>query len=390
MTTHDKDKDQDQDRDRDITRITTMAGDPAWLVTGYHAVRSFFADDRLGRSHPRPEEAPRLFETSLIGRPSGSFETEREDHVRMRRTLSRAFSARRMERLRPRVQVLVDSLLDDLLERTPPADFHEAFSFPLPALVISELLGVPAQDRERFRVWSEELAHRTDRARADSGMASLRDYLGDLVDHKRRHPAQDVISDLVAAADERGELTQEEIVGFSLLLLFAGHVTTATAIDKGVMLFDLHPEQRSALRADPDLAPGAVEEILRATFPVEEGTGSSTAGTSRYAHTDIACAEMTIRTGDLVILARGPANQDDRVFADPNRFDIRRQDNPHVAFGHGPHYCLGAPLARIELQVAFATISRRVPTLRLAVPVTELRRRTDLVIGTLTGLPVTW
>ncbi|GAA5027647.1 cytochrome P450 [Actinopolymorpha pittospori] len=376
----------------DITQITTAAGDPAWLVTGYDAVRSLFADSRLGRSHPRPDEAPRLFETALVGSPSGTFETEHADHLRMRRALSKAFSARRMEALRPRVQVLVDSLLDDLLERTPPVDFHEAFSFPLPALVISELLGVPTQDRDRFRVWSEDMAHRTDRAKADAGLQSLLTYLDDLVKVKRRQQAQDVISDLVAAADQTGELTQKEIVGFSMLLLFAGHVTTATALEKGIMLLDLHPEQRAALWGDPDLAAGAVEEILRAPFPIPETTTtrSGSAGTPRYARADIACTEQTIRAGDLVVLARGAANQDDRVFTEPNRFDVRREDNPHLAFGHGPHYCLGAPLARIELQVAFATIPRRVPTLRLAVPAAEIERRTDLVIGALTELPVTW
>jgi cytochrome P450 len=374
----------------DIAQITTAAGDPAWLVTGYDAVRSLFADSRLGRSHPRPDEAPRLFETALVGRPSGTFETEHADHLRMRRALSKAFSARRMEGLRPQVQALVDSLLDDLLEQTPPVDFHEAFSFPLPALVISELLGVPTQDRDSFRVWSEDMAHRTDRAKADAGLQSLLAYLRDLVEVKRRQPTQDVISDLVAAGDQRGELTQKEIVGFSMLLLFAGHVTTATALEKGIMLLDLHPEQRAALWGDPDLAPVAVEEILRAPFPIPETTRSGSAGTPRYARADIACAEQTIRAGDLVVLARGAANQDDRVFTEPNRFDVRREDNPHLAFGHGPHYCLGAPLARIELQVAFATIPWRVPTLRLAVPSAEIERRTDLVIGALTGLPVTW
>lgn len=378
-----------------IERITTSAGDPAWLVTGYEAVKRLFADPRLGRSHPDPDRAARISAASVIGRPTGDPATERADHARMRRMLSRAFSARRMEHLRPRVQAHVETLLGELAARTPPADFHEAFSFPLPALVISELLGIPAEDREAFRRWSEDMADMTDGARANAGSAALGEYVGRIVEQKRlehrsARPGEDVISDLVAAADERGELSPAEIVRYSITLLFAGHVTTAMVIDKGIALLDTCPEQREALWRDPSLAAKAVEEILRAPFPSPDMASWQAGGTPRYANTDIEIGDVTVRAGDLVLLGRPAANQDERVFTDPHRFDIHRDEQPHLAFGHGPYFCLGAPLARIELQAVFETLPLRLPTLRLAVPAEQLRRRTDLLFGKLTALPVTW
>jgi cytochrome P450 len=372
-----------------VTRTTTPAGDPAWLVTGYATVRAALADPRLGRSHRRPEQASRLSAASPIGAPAGDPDTERADHVRMRRALAGAFSARRIARLRPRVQERVDGLLDGLLAMAPPVDLHEVFSFPLPALVITELLGVPAADAPLFRAWSEDMAHMTDRPRAEAATAALRDYLAGLVADKRRRPGEDTITDLVAAAD-RGAISEAEVVGYSMALLFAGHVTTATAIDKGVLLLHDSPDQRDALARDPALVPGAVEEILRAPFPIAAAAAWRIGGTPRYASADLDLAGTTIREGDLVLLGRQAADQDELVFPDPQRFDIGRADNPHLAFGHGPHYCLGAPLARLELQVVFGTLPRRVPTLRLAVPAEDLRRRTDVLHATLAALPVTW
>lgn len=378
------------DDQQSITRTTTSAGSPAWLVTGYDAVKDLFGDPRLGRSHPDPDHAPRLSAASVITRPVGNVDTERADHARMRRVLGKAFSARRMERLRPRVQTLVDRLLDEMCAGRPPADFHESFSFPLPALVISELLGVPPEDLESFRTWSEDMAHMTDQARSESGLQNLRGYMSGLVERKRRHPGEDVISDLLAATDQHGALSEAEIAGHSITLLFAGHVTTAMAIDKGIALLDTNPDQREALWRDPSLTSSAVEEILRAPFPGSSDAVWRAGGTPRYATADIRIGDVTIKAGDLVLLGRPAANQDERIFPRPDRFDIDREPNPHLSFGHGAHYCLGAPLARIELHAVFSAIPRRVPTLRLAVPVEQLRRRADLLFGKLAELPVTW
>lgn len=380
-----------------VRQVTTPAGDPAWLVTGHDDVKALLADPRLGRSHPEPERAARYARSAIFGGPmGGSPAEERGHHAAMRQLLAPAFSARRMASLRPRVQALVDRLLDDLARRTPPADFHEAVSFPLPALVICDLLGVSREDRERFRRWSDDAAHTTDAARSRTGLAALHGYMRDLLARKRREPAEDVLSDLVAAqAHAPGLFPDEAAVELAAGLLFAGHETTVAAIDKGVVLLLTHPEQREALERDPALLPGAVEEILRLPgpwpdHPTAPGTPGKAGGLPRYANAEIEIGGVTIAAGDLVLLGLQEANLDGRVFGAPAAFEPAREPNPHLTFGHGPRYCIGAPLARIELQALFGTLFRRFPTLRLAVPVEALRPRTELLTGGLAELPVAW
>jgi pentalenolactone synthase len=373
-----------------VRKVRTPAGDPAWLVTGHQLVRALLTDPRLGKSHPDPERAPRASESAIFGRPQGSPETEREDHARMRRLLGPLFSVRRMEHLRPRVQTALDTLLDELEARGAPADFHEAIAFPLPALVICELLGVPYADRDDFRRWSDEVGDTADGARSQAGLSSLFQYMRELVGRKRQHPADDVISALTAAAGQDASLSDGEVARLAAGLLFAGHATTVAAIDRGVVLLLTSPEQSETLQRDAALVGPAVEEILRSPEPFHSEREARVGGLSRYAGEDIEVGEATILAGDLVLLGLRGANQDPRVFSDPERFEITRDDNPHVAFGHGPHFCLGAPLARVELQVVFGTVLRRLPTLRLAVPVEELRARTGRLTGGLVELPVTW
>ncbi|MEO3873533.1 cytochrome P450 [Nonomuraea sp. B12E4] len=372
-----------------ITRLITPAGDPAWLVTGYEEVKQLFSDPRLGRSHPVPERAAQLVRSPVLTQSLVTGDTEQADHQRMRRLLSKAFSARRMAALQPRVATLVEQAVEELLERTPPVDFHDAFSFPLPAMVICQLLGVPEDDRDDFRAWCEDMAQVNDRVRAESGSAKLRDYLIELVRHKRSRPGSDVISDL-AAAEARAELTRHEVIKYSTMLLFAGHVTTATAIDKGIVLLHENPHQWEALRRDPSLVPPAVEEILRSSLPAGDQAARPEYGPLRYANADFDLAGVTIKAGDLVVLSGPLANLDERVFPDPHRFDIGREDNQHLAFGRGTYFCLGAPLARIELRAVFTTLPRHLPRLRVAIPVERLRRHTGLIHTALTELPVTW
>jgi pentalenolactone synthase len=383
--------------DDSVRRVTTPAGDPAWLVTGYAAVKALLADPRLGRSHPAPERAARYSAAAIFGGPMGSPASEGGDHARMRHLLAPAFSAQRMARLRPRVQALVDGLLDVLGQSPPPADFHEAVSFPLPALVICELLGVPSADREEFRRWSDDAADMTDAARSRAGLARLQGYVRGLVEHKRRRPAEDVLSDLVRAQEYAPDaFTDDHVATLAAGLLFAGHETTVAAIDTGVVLLLTHPDQREALRRDPALVPRAVEEILRqpGLEPAPPGDPARSdlpaRGLPRYTNADVEVGGATIRAGDLVLLALQDANTDGRVFPAPEAFDVTREPNPHLTFGHGPRYCLGAPLARVELQTLFGTLLRRFPTLRLAVPVEALRPRSHLLTGGLTALPVTW
>jgi pentalenolactone synthase len=374
-----------------IRRVTTPAGDPAWLVTGYDDVKALLSDPRLGRSHADPQRAARISQSAIFGGPMGHPSTEAAEHARTRRLLAPAFSARRMARLRPRVTAIIADLLDALANQTRPADFHEAVSFPLPALVICELLGVPYADREDFRRWSDDAAHLTDAARSQAGLMQLWQYMRTLVDRKQAEPGDDVISDLVAAAAADPELTVDGIAMLSAGLLFAGHETTVTAIDRGVTLLLIHPGQADALRHDPALIEPAVEEILRSWLPMRtSGTDEQAAGLPRYANTDFSFGGATIQTGELVMLGLRQANLDEQLFPEPDRFDVHRTRHPHLTFGHGPRFCVGAPLARIELHMLFAALLDRFPTMRLAVPVESLRGRDELLTGGLVELPVTW
>jgi cytochrome P450 len=378
-----------------IRRVTTPAGHPAWQVVDYDEVKLLLADPRLGRSHPDPENAPRLSSAAILGGPTGDPETEAEEHARMRRLLSPAFSARRMARLQPRIRQIVAELLDQMLTRTPPVDFHEAISFPLPALVICELLGVPFEDRERFRRWSDDAGHMTDPERANAGLQQLWEYMRSLVERKQVEPGEDVISLLVAAGrEDTPDGSTMDVDGISLLaagLLFAGHETTVTAIDRGMALLFANPDQRAELFGDAELTAGAVEEILRAAMPLPDvEVRERDIGLPRYANADIELGDVTIRAGDLVLLGLQVANRDENRFPQPEQFDVRRTQNPHLTFGYGPRFCLGAPLARLELNELFTALPQRCPDLRLAVPVEELRPRDEFLTGGLAELPVTW
>lgn len=231
----------------------------------------------------------------------------------------------------------------------------------------------------------------TDRVRSGAGLARLQRYMRDLLGHKRREPGEDVLSDLVAAqAHAPGVFTDAHMAQLAAGLLFAGHETTVVAIDKGVLLLLANPAAREALTRDPALVPRAVEEILRLPMPIRAPVPVPAGGLPRYANTDIAIDDITIRAEELVLLGLQEANMDARVFPAPEAFDVSRADNPHLTFGYGRHYCIGAPLARIELQVVFGTLFQRFPTLRLAVSAADLRPRTHLLTGGLTALPATW
>jgi pentalenolactone synthase len=364
-----------------MARVRTPAGDEAWHVTRYAELKQLLGDSRLGRSHPDPAHAPRISDSILFGGPSENYETEHADHERMRTLLTPFFSARRMNALRPRVEALVDELLDALAARTPPVDLHEALSFPLPVLVICELLGVPYEDRDQFRAWSQGMADLHDRQRASVALTSLIGYMGQLVARKRAQPGDDVISGLCAAED--GTIADDQVAFLAAVLLFAGHETTVVRIDLGTLLLLANPDQQRALLQEPSLVTTAVEEILRAS-----ATGGG--GLPRYPRAVIEIGGVTMPAGDAVLLDIGAANHDERAFEDPERFDVARRPNAHLAFGYGPRFCIGAPLARIELQAVFERLGPRFPTLRLAVPIDQLETRDDLLTGGLVELPVTW
>ncbi|WP_440102567.1 cytochrome P450 [Streptosporangium sp. H16] len=361
-----------------VHEVRTQVGHDAWLVTGYEQVRRLLDDDRLGRAHPDPPNAARSGESVLFGGPHGDYDSERADHVRMRSLLQPHFSAGRMRALRPRVEALTAGLLDELARREPPVDLNEALALPLPIAVICELLGVPYADRARFRAWSQAAGDVRDRTRSEQGLAELFTYGRHLVARKRDRPGDDVISHLCA----KEGVDDDEAAMLSMALLFAGHETTVVAIGMGALLLLANPDQWQALRKDPGLVDDAVEEILRTP---SAGGG----GIPRYARTDLAIGGVTIAAGQLVLLDIDAANHDATVFADPERFDVTRRA-AHLAFGHGARYCIGAPLARIELRAVFSQLITRFPTMRLAVPIEELTVRAAVLTGGLVDLPITW
>lgn len=367
-----------------VTRVRTPAGDLGWLVLRHEEVRTLLANADLGRSHADPARAPRFTNAAVVGGPTGNDPAaDRADHARRRMVQNRSFSVRRMELLRPRIEAIVDELLDGLAASAPPRDLHQALSFPLPVLVICELMGVPYEDRDDFRRWSDGSVQLRDRAAAAEAGEQLRAYMRGLIVERRRRRGEDVISDLVAACDDEGRLTEDEVVTLATGLLFAGHETTVARIDLGTLLLLTRADQRELLARDPSLAPRAVEEILRVS--------TTTIGVApRYALADIEIAGVTIRTGDLVLLGLDVANRDERAFPDPDRFDITRERNPHLSFGYGFRFCLGAPLARVELQAVFGRLFQRFPTLRLGVPPERIRERSHLLTGGVEELPVTW
>lgn len=362
-----------------ITRVRTRVGGEVWLVSGYEDARKLFADSRLGRSHPEPEKAARVSGSALLGGPQGESATEKADNERMRKLFMPSFSARRMKALSDHVGALVDERLEHLAGLTPPADLHAELSFPLPVLVICQLLGVPFEDRDYFSGVSARMGDVADEAKGMAAREELSAYMAGLIERKRHEPGEDVLSDLAGVLDDDGRIAQ--LAGG---LLFAGHETTVNRIDYGVLFLEANPDQLALLKADPGRAPAAVEEILRMASP-------SLHGLPRYAHDDIEIGGVTIRRGEAVLLMPGAANRDERIYPDPDTFDVgRTSSDPHLSFGYGPRYCIGASLARVELEAVFSRLYRRFPDLRVAVPFDQLRRHEGRITEGVAELPVTW
>ncbi|HEY7595631.1 MAG TPA: cytochrome P450 [Actinophytocola sp.] len=372
-----------------VVRVTTPAGDPAWLVTSFEAVREVFRDPRFGRSHPAPEQASRISDAALQAGPSGDYETEARDHKVMRRLLVPAFSAPRMRRLADRIRELADGCLDDMQaahDANPgaPVDLHELLSFPLPVLVICELLGVPYADRAHFRGLSARVATFDGGADAQAALAEFTSYMAGLAEAKRADPQPDVISDLVAAQAEYPAFTDDRLAMLAAGLLFAGHETTATRISLGTLFLLSDLSRRDRFLADPaGQVESTVEEILRMS-----ATGGT--GLLRYAHEDVEIGGVRIARGEAVLVSVDSANRDASAFPAPDRFDPARKPNTHVAFGHGAHVCIGANLARIELRTVFPLLFGRFPGLRLAVAVDDIQVLSNRLAGGVDRVPVRW
>jgi cytochrome P450 len=375
-----------------VHKVTLADGHEAWLVVGYEEAKHALNDSRLSKDmHAALESGGAVVAEGLPGRSYARhmLTVDPPDHTRLRRLVSVVFTPRRVESLRPRVQSLIDDLLDRIAAEGPDArvDLITSFAFPLPFTVICELLGVPEQDRTRLgRGLTALLVPTTtdeEYARAKEASDVVVSMLEALVTQKQDEPDDALVSALITARDGDERLTTQELRSTIFQLIVAGHDTTASLIGNGVVALLRHPEQRDRLLSDPATLASAVEELLRYDAPVPHST-------FRYAVAPIELGAATIPAGAQVIISLAAANRDGQHFAAPNVLDIDRPVSRHLAFGYGIHFCLGAPLARLEGQLAFGALFRRFPSLRLAVADHELRwgHGDGLVLRGLTELPV--
>ncbi|PAZ16860.1 cytochrome P450 [Streptomyces sp. SA15] len=349
-----------------------------WLVVGHKEARAALADPRLSKDGSRIGVT--FLDEELIGRYL--LLTDPPEHTRLRGLVSRAFTMRRVEALRPRIQEITDDLLDAMLP-LGRADLVESFAYQLPITVICELLGVPEMDRTEFRKLSTEVVAPISSQSNYDAVVRLAEYLTELIEDKRcAGPTDDLLGDLVRTTAEDGDrLSPQELRGMAFVLLIAGHETTVNLITSGVHALLTHPDQLAALRADMTLVDGAVEEILRYEGPVENAT-------FRYAAEPLEIAGTPVEKGDPVMIGLTAADRDAARYPAPDRFDIRRDTGGHVAFGHGIHYCLGAPLARLEARTAIRSLLERAPALTLDGPSGDWLP--GMLIRGLRSLPVRW
>ena len=367
---------------------------PIWFVTRYDDVVALLTDSERFVVDPTLALTP---DEIAAREADSSFEPDERvnenllskdgaDHRRLRRLVTNAFTPRMVEQLRPRIQGIANDLVDRVAERGS-MELVDDFAFPLPITVIAELLGIPVEDQARFREWSnsfvlppmtpelqEQLARHTDEFVA---------YLDDLFARRRSEPTDDLVTAMVQAEDAGDHLSENELYSMVVLLIVAGHETTVSLITNAVLALLSNPSQLAELRADRSLLPAAVEELLRYDSPVERTI-------TRWAAVDVELGGESIRRGELVIAVVGSANRDASQFADPDSLDVRREGGKHVGFGRGPHFCLGAALARLETEIALATLLDRLPNLRLAIAEDDLYWRPIPIFRSLASLPVAW
>ncbi|WP_237108319.1 cytochrome P450 [Nonomuraea sp. MG754425] len=377
-----------------LTRVRLWDGTTVWLVTGHAEHRAVLGNRSVSvepaRGLPRLSPAEAAAMESMAARKEDAGGTsfilmDDPEHGRLRRMVTSAFTVRRVEAMRPATQRIADRLIDDLLAGPRPADLVEAFALPLPSLVISNLLGVPYDDHEFFQANSRTIINRDSSPQErEQAQRALGGYLDRLIGDKLDEPGDDLLSGLVERV-RAGELSRVEAARMGVLMLFAGHETTANMITLGTLALLQHPDQAALLRDgdDPKAVAAAVEELLR-YLTITHG------GLRRVALEDIEIAGRTIRAGEGILAVNEVANRDPAVFPDPDRLDLRRNARLHVTFGYGVHQCLGQPLARMELQVAYTALLRRVPDLALAAGVERIPFKHDGFVYGAYELPVTW
>jgi cytochrome P450 len=365
-----------------VRRTRLPNGVEVWLITRYEDARRALTDPRLSKSRPMAQATSSAMPPRIGAAVSRHMlSADPPDHTRLRRLVSGAFTARRIEALRPRIEEITDDLLDAMSGREQ-LDLIDAFAFPLPIQVICELLGVPAADRDSFRAWSNAIVSGSGaREQLPAAMQSMVSYIRALIAERRAGTGDDLLTDLINVRDQQDRLSEDELTSMVFLLLIAGHETTVNLIGNGVFLLLSRRERWEQLRADPALLPSAIEEFLRFEGPVETAT-------FRVATEDLEIGGQTIAAGDPVLVALLSADHDDDRFPEADELRLDRAQNPHLAFGHGIHYCLGAPLARLEAQIAFHKLLNRYPDLRLAVPEEGLIWRPGVLLRGLESLPV--
>lgn len=361
----------------------------AMYVVGYEAAKEILGDHKrfvkdFRNTLPPEERPPAGSSTDMFGLLyNNMLSADRPDHTRLRALVSKAFTNRQIQALAPRIQQIADQLIDDF-EAAGEVDLIDAYAFPLPIIVICELLGVPIEDRDKFRVWSHAfLGIAGDDGSYVGLMADFLRYIGQMIADRQAQPRDDLISGLVHAEEGGQRLTMQELYSMIALLIVAGHETTVNLIGNGVLALLQHPEQTAVLRRDPSLIDGAIEEFLRYAGPVEMGT-------TRYAAEDVEIGGQLIRRGTAVVVVLAAADRDSAVFEHAAELDVTREPNKHLAFGYGVHYCLGAPLARLEAKIAFNTLLKRIPTMQLGVPAARLRYNESRIVRGLLRLPVCW
>ena len=373
-------------RERDPVRpVRVPSGGHVYLVAGYEDVRRVFTDPVFSRVALQREDVTVLIPASRI--PGTMLNMDPPDHTRMRKLTARAFTTGAVERMRPRIQAFADDLVDAMQGHGPPVDFVTSFATVLPATVISDLLGVPAEDQHQLREWLEIVlsAGLYSPEEIQAALIAMQAYLTGLIAAKRGTPADDLLSALIAARDQDDRLSEPELLSTLFLLIAGGYETTASILTNSVLLLGYHhPDQLDLLRRMPELIPDAVEELLRCV-PM------AWCAPERVALENVELSGVLITAGTTVVPLIYAANRDNALVDEPERLDLTRTNHtPHLAFGHGIHRCLGAPLGRLELQIAFATLLRRLPTLQPAVPQTELTWKLGTVTVGPRALPVTW
>ena len=369
-----------------VNKVQLPNDSTAWLVTGFDQVREMLIDQRYSRALVfAPGRELYGVEATLA---DSMLAMDPPEHTRLRKLVAGAFTEKRMQALRPRVARIVDDLIDSMLAGPRPADLSHSFSLMVPAGVICALLGVPISDVDSFHEWSNAIFGDWDRSPGEIGeaYAAMSRYVSELIAQKREAPEDDLISVLVDARDAAGKLTEGQLVDLCIQLLGAGHETTANSINMSFVALSQYPDELARLRADPGLIPTAVEELLRYVTI----SGSGFVPFARITREEVCLGGVTIPAGDAVLPSFNVANRDPGAFDAPDQLDVGRAPKTHLAFGAGAHHCLGAQLARMELQEAFRGLLTRLPGLRMTVPMSELEFREGQAIASMRELPVTW